>query len=1047
MIDLHVHSKYSLLDSIIEPEDLIKRVKELGRNAVCVTEHGNLYSSVEMYKLCKQNNIKYIMGCEVYICDDVEVKDTKSRYNHLVIIAKNEIGRLNLIKLVSKSSNYKYYGKPRIDFEMLKEYKDGLIISSACLGGEVMKALEFGDYEVAKNIALKYKAEFGNDYYLEYQSHKDELQQLQNRRIVDLANDIGVKYIVTTDAHYLTEEDQHYHNIFVQIGQSREVGETYNGCHIQTEDEVLNICKSTTREENLLAMQNTHEISDKCNVEIPLSAPIMPHVDTPDRFNSEIEYLKYLCAEGWHARNINKLSDKEQSKYIERLRYEVDIIERMGFEGYFLLVESYVTSVRRRGIARGSSGGSLVAYLTHIVDIDPVKYGLYFERFIDVSSLVLLEEGKITKEQLKIPDVDTDFGRQDRDKIIESIVEQYGKTRFASLGVFQYIWAKGAIKDIGKVLGIPYITTDEISKQLGDLTISEALDIGLLDGYKKDYPELIKYATRLAGLPKSFSVHPCGRVISMQDIDYYNAVELDDDGNYVLQGDMHTADDLGLVKIDLLGLRTIDIIYDTLDMIGKDYDYIAPHNMNFEDEQVLSEFKLGNTAGVFQFESKGMRGTLRSMDANSLDDLIAANALFRPGSMDFISDYANRKKGLEKFEYLHSDLAEILEPTYGIIVFQEQLIEVGRLAKLSNPDLLRQATGKKNETLMKQIYPELKEGLIKRNWTNEQVEELWEIMLRFASYSFNKSHSAAYAIIAYICMYLKVHHPKEFVVAWINSYNGKIDEINNCVIESNRLGNSINVPDWRNISDKTIIRNGEIYTGTESIKFLNGKIALELQELANNQYDTFLDLLLDIQSKTSCTKKHIDILIKLDFFSEFGSSKKLIEIVKLTEWLPKKQISKNAIDKTPFSLELLSKHGRETEKQIREINFEPLILDLIKTLPEDDFKSASKIIWEIEFLGYPKTIDSNIKEDIGIVAKLDRNQWGTAFVDIYRPQDGSTDTLKITNASFVANPLSLMEVIKTISIEVKHKKRKVDGEWVELEEKEEILIKFAKVVV
>lgn len=402
MAKLHIHTKYSLLDAIIEPEDLVKKCVEQGDKALCVTEHGNVYSNVETYKLCKKYGIKYLYGCEMYICDNVSVKDKNNKYFHLVIIAKNETGRINLNKLVSESCNYKYYGKPRIDFEMLKQHKDGLIVLSACMAGEVQRNLAVGDYQQAEYIALKYRDVFNDDYYLEYQSHTDDRQQQLNRDIVDLAKRLGIKYVVTTDAHYLNKEDQKYHNIFVQIGQAREAGETYNDCYVQSDEEMLSICKSTTRDENLTALINTNEIANKCNVELPLSAPIMPHNKIPPQYKSEIEYLKHLCIEGWYSKKIDQKTNKEE--YKRRLAYEINAIKDMGFEGYFLQVFSYCNSVQRRGIARGSAGGSLVCYLCRITDIDPIEYGLYFERFIDVGALDLLAQGKITKKQLKIPD-------------------------------------------------------------------------------------------------------------------------------------------------------------------------------------------------------------------------------------------------------------------------------------------------------------------------------------------------------------------------------------------------------------------------------------------------------------------------------------------------------------------------------------------------------------------------------------------------------------------------------------------------------------------
>lgn len=432
MVHLHLHTYYSLLDAIIKPEELAKKLKEMGHTAAAITDHGNLYGAVEIVGIFAKYGIKAITGCEMYICDDINIKDKGSKYYHLILLAKNNQGRLNLNKLVSQSSLYKYYGKPRIDFEMLKKYHEGLICTSACMAGEISRHLTDGDKQGAKAIAIKYKELFGEDFYIEYQSHSDIEQQRLNHQLVELANELDIPYIVTCDSHYLNKEDQKYHSIFVNIGTTREAGETYNDCYVQSEEEILEKCISTSRY-NKTAIENTDKIAEKCENTIPLSAPIMPHVNIPKGYKSELDYLKHLCNEGFKTKGFDKwdlqqwkeyLTDKVyedgvlvekpiiefssaqeiRQKYIDRTRYEMNAIQKMGFEGYYLLVHSYVSCVKRRGIARGSSGGSIVAYLSGIVDIDPIKYGLYFERFIDTSALPLLEQGKITPKELKIPD-------------------------------------------------------------------------------------------------------------------------------------------------------------------------------------------------------------------------------------------------------------------------------------------------------------------------------------------------------------------------------------------------------------------------------------------------------------------------------------------------------------------------------------------------------------------------------------------------------------------------------------------------------------------
>lgn len=1046
MNNLHVHTKYSLLDANIEPKELIEKVIENGGNAVCVTDHGNLYASIEVYKLCQEYGIKYLHGCEMYICDDVTEKNKDNKYNHLILISKNETGRLNLIKLVSDSNNYKYYGKPRIDWNMLSSHKDGLIILSACMAGEIQRHLMDNDFKKAKEIAKKYKTSFGDNYYLEYQSHTDPLQQKLNRMIVDIAKELDIKYVVTTDAHYITKEMQKYHNIFVKIGQVREVGETYNDCYIQTEDEILEICKSTTLEENKIALKNTFEIAEKCNVTIPLSPPIMPHVKVSAEFNSEIEYLKHLCVDGWENRNIHLLNKAERAKYKQRLAYEIAVIEKMGFEGYYLMVCSYANSVKRRGIARGSGGGSLVAYLINIVDTDPIKYGLYFERFIDVGALDLLSQGKITKSQLKIPDFDLDFGKEDRNKVLEYVIKEYGQENVVSLGSFQYIWAKGAIKDIGKILDIPFDIRNEMTAKLDKETIKEVLELGLLDKYKKEYPQLFEYAEKLTGLPKAFSAHPCGKVIAMKNIVYYNATEINDKNEVILQGDMHTAEDLGLIKADFLGLRTVDVIYDVLDMIDKDYNYIAPHNIDFNDKMVFENFRNGNTAGIFQFESDGMKSTLKNIECNSLLDITVANALYRPGSMAYIDNYANRRKGIEEYEFLHEDLREILKSTYSIIVFQEQLIEIGRIANLSNPDELRQATAKKKPKLLEKIKPELFDGLQKRGWNEEQLNTLWETMLAFASYSFNKSHALAYAMIAYICMYLKVHHPKEFICAWINSYNGKTEDISVCKKEAERMGIRLYNGLYNECSGSTKLYNGGIMLGISSIKYCNSQIADELMELSKNKYKSFVDLLADIKTKTSINSRQLNILTGLNFFSDFGHNKYLMNLIEIYDKFSScKQIKKAQLETLGLSEYLMKKYSsKETAALYKEINNNGLINELSQKLENKPMGIIESVKFEKEYLEYVTYVNPKASDKYYIITEY------KTYKDISKPyftarciKTGDEIKTRITQGKiFKENPFGLYSVLKISNFEERFKKKNIGGSWVESDETEKILQEY-----
>ena len=1395
MVDLHVHTMYSLLDSMIKPKELIEKIKEQGKTAICITDHGHLYGNVEMYQLCKKNNIKYLHGCEIYVCDNVYEKDKNNKYYHLILIAINETGRKNLNLIVTEGNQYKYYGKPRVAFSRLKNYSEGLLACSACMIGELDKALLNNDYDKAKDIVVKYKYAFNNRYFIELQSHLDQNQVYLNKQLIKLAEETNTPYIITTDAHYLSKEDQEYHSVFVQINQDREVGETYNDCYIQSEEEIYEKCSYLPKEKIFKALSNTDKIAEMCNVELPLSAPIMPVEKVPEPFHTQIDYLWHLCKLGWVSRKINLKSEQEKNIYRERLKYEMTAIEKMGFEGYYLFVWGYANSVRRRGIARGSGGGSLVAYLIKIVDIDPIRHGLYFERFIDVSALPLLEEGKITKKELKVPDFDLDFGKTDRDKVLQFVIGRYSQDRVACLGSFQYMKAKGAIKDVGRVLNIPFEITNEMTKNLGDATIEEALDLGLLQKYEDNYPQLFVYARKLAGLPKSFSAHPCfpkgtlvktdkgykdisvvevgdkvlthtgqyklvvdtmsrmaselyqikvkgslpiwctpnhpfyakkrlsshrkhimysepqwvsadnlskldkvfcpinnleviphyknlptdsqdfwwivgryigdgwcvyheqprntkeliiccnknnnelqeitsvldklfdyryieenttfkifiknielfeylqqfgkhvygkkitndilnlpndllecflqgyisadgyldvrqnlyycktdsqqlalglnqcvaklyhnvcgltiipsdtditkgktvqskekyvvffarhniksdkfnydselnglwiqindiqksvehiyktvynlsvlddnsytvsniavhncGKVACPQSTVYYSAVDINDEGDYIIEGDMHTAEDLGLVKADFLGLRTVDIIYDTLDLIGKDYEYIAPHNTNFDDRQVWAAFSKGLTEGIFQFESAGMKGTLIDMECSSLEDLTVANALYRPGAMAFISNYNNRKKGIEEFEFLHPDLKNILGNSYGIIVYQEQLIEIGRLAGLRNPDELRKATAKKKAELMAKIEPELKNGLMQRGWTQEQVDTLWDTILDFARYSFNKSHACAYAIIAYICMFLKIHHTKEFMCSWINSYIGKNEHLSPCLTEAKRMGVKVYDPVWGRAYPVTRLFEDGIVLGIASIKFCNEDMARQLTNLYSSKkyYNDFVSLLKDIRTETNINARQLNVLIGINFFKDFGQNKYLSDIVSLYDDLGEvSQIKKNKIpelnQKYGLTENIIRAHSnKETAKIFKELDTVGIINKLTTTIPNRSFTVREQVKFEMDNLQYTDYHNNQVSDKFWIVVFVKTYKDETKpYLTLHNIKTGEKKNTKIKQGNrFIESPFGLYSILKIENFSQQFKTKQIGGKWQKTDEIEDIL--------
>lgn len=1052
MIHTHVHTKYSLRDSIIDYDDLINRLKSINQNAIAITDHGNIHASVSIYKRLKKENIKYIHGCEMYICDDTNIKDQNNKYYHLVLLCKNETGRINLNKLISISNlSENFYSKPRIDFEKLKQHKDGLLVLSACLAGEISKFLLIDDYEKAKEIALKYKNEFGNDYYLEIQARNDNKQIEINKKIIALAKELDISIVVTTDAHFVTKEDKKYHDVYSFNSSYKEEGEGYIDCYIQSEEEIRNNLAYLDAEIISQAINNTHEIANKCNVELPLSAPIIPHIDIPSQYNNEKEWVIDICQKGFEERGINKLPKEERQAYYDRYQYELNAVEEMGFLGYYLLVYTYANKVKRRGIARGSGGGSLLCYLMNITDIDPIEHKLYFERFIDVGALDALREGKITRKELKVPDVDLDFGTHDREKIIQFLINKYGQQHVACIGRFNYNKSRGTLTDIGRALGIEFNEVKEITKSLEDYELNDVLDlieinknnpnkpdiVKKFEKYIEKYPELFAISKKLIGLPSSFGLHPCGRVIVMQDLDYYTASCYHENGERYLQGDMHDIEDLGIVKIDALGLRTVDVIYDTLELISKDYEYINPKKLDFSDEKVLDIFKKGDTVGIFQFESYGMQATLRDIQPTGIEDLSVANALYRPGAMAYIKNYCNRKHGKEEITYLHKDLIPILSNTYGIMVFQEQLIEIGRLANLRNPDKLRKATGKKDEKLLIEVHEELKQNLLNKGWTEEQFNQLWSDMLQFAKYAFNKSHSSAYAIIAFITAKLKAYHPLEFYVSLMNSYiedSSQYIKNNATIIYEDIInhGYVMNKFDFRQNHKKCNIYNGKINYAIPLIKHCNKQIAEELYELRNNQYNNFIELLYDITQKTSINSAQLDILVRLGFFNEFGNSRLLNGLVEYFNFFKQgsaKQISVDKIKDNQILDNIIKRHSRlsPSGKTYMDLNVKAILNDIeewMKCNNVRDYPIKEKINTQKEYLGFVN-LTTGKEEDKRKLLVLDvkplisqkyNKIWAYA-IDEISIGSGKKNRLTIWANKFERKPLQSNDILYAYKVE------------------------------
>lgn len=1101
VVHLHTHSDFSLLDSVIKIDELFERAKELGMEAVALTEHGNIYSQVKAYKSAQEHGVKYIMGNEMYITEDTTVKDpTKSRYYHVVILAKNDVGRKNLIQLTTLSNKKEnFYYRPRISYNMLEEHSEGLIVLTACLGGhlnqllfqlnnieeisaeravetfedrlkdlnkvykDMQKGLKTNDgdfktnqkwyrekkselekqeerdlnsfilinkkntYEEIESYIEWHKRVFGDDFYIEIQSSDDEIQLRHNRMLVDIAKQYDVSYVVTCDAHFLKEEDQDLHSIFIQINMNMEnPSEVYNGCYIQTNQEILDTCTSTTFEENIRAIENTHKIADKCNVKIPLSPPRMPHIDNIDGYDNVEDYVRDTCFRVLKERGINT------PKYIERLEYELKALKDMDFTHYMVLVQTIIGHLREKGGGRGSSAGSLVAYLLELTDVDPVEHGLFFERFIDVGQIDLIKNGLIDSEDIKIPDIDTDLSERARDKAYRDIIKTYGSDRFALTGTFGYIRARNAIRDTVRVLhrqeGIDRNYEDRLINLLGDEdSLSKAVKDGAFADISSDDTamKILKYALQIEGLVRNVSTHASAVIISDDTLDNYTSIRYDNNNNPVLDLDMYDSDSLGLVKIDLLGLRTIDLIYEVIDEVGLPRDVFKSENFSYDRQDIFERFRQGDTDFVFQFLSEGMRDTLKKIKPNTLKDLAVATAIYRPGAMQHIDTYARRMRGEEEVEYIHPDLEEILKDTYGIMVFQEDIISVGRLAGMTNPDILRQATAKLDKELMEESKEELFDGLGFRGWTDKQMDELWDMMIDHAKYSFNLSHAVSYSMLSYQSMVLKQDYPYEFMTAYLNSFLGNYEKIAEILGQMQSMGLRIVIPNYTEIKGDTWTDGSTIYIGTSLLKGFNANDGEVLYKISNRIDKTdFFTILEDISmfsrdEGSTITTAKLQGLISLGVFSEFGNPSELLFKLDLLSYKDRKQIGKDKIKDSPFTEDQIREYaGNETPKTFTQIDFERLIREVDRGY---EYNTLDSIRSQIQYLGtaleYVPSIKNNL---IGVITSIKRTRYNI-FVDILSLRSGILMPFKNRMRDFDDREFSEGDIVRINNYERTHR--------------------------
>ena len=833
---LHVHTEYSLLDGSCKIKEIAVRAKELGMEHLAITDHGNMYGVIDFYRAAKDAGINPVIGCEVYVAPgsrfDRELSKGEGRYNHLVLLAENNKGYANLMKIVSRGFTEGFYYKPRVDYEVLVKYHEGIIALSACLAGAVPSAILHGNYESAKEEALKLEKIFGKgNFFLELQDHGIPQQGTVNQALLRLSQDTGIKLVATNDVHYIMEEDAEAHDILLCIQTQKKVQDEdrmrYEGgqYYLKSEQQMLELFPYATE-----AVSNTALIAQRCHVEIEFGNYKLPKYDVPEGFTAQ-EYLNKLCNDGLYKRY------KEPSEELkERLLYELDTINTMGFTDYFLIVWDFIKYARDNGISvgpgRGSAAGSIVSYSLGITSIDPVKYDLLFERFLN-------------PERVTMPDIDIDFCYERRPEVIEYVMDKYGRDRVVQIVTFGTLAARNVIRDVGRVLDLPYNYVDVIAKsipmELG-ITIDKALDIN--PEFKQVYNEdaqakkLVDMARRLEGLPRHTSMHAAGVLISPDAVDEFVPLSKASDGTITTQYTMVTLEELGLLKMDFLGLRTLTVINDAAVMAGLGSAYEM--ELDYEDKNVFDMLSTGKTEGVFQLESAGMKQFIKELKPRSMEDIIAGISLYRPGPMDFIPKYIEGKEKSGSITYDCPQLEPILSPTYGCIVYQEQVMQIVRnLAGYSfgRSDLVRRAMSKKKTKVMEAerknfVYGNEEEGVkgcIANGIPENIANKIYDEMIDFAKYAFNKSHAAAYAVVAYQTAYLKYYHPVEFMAALLTSVKANPGKVLSYIMTCRQMGIEIIPPDINEGYGEFHVSDGRIMYGMSAIKGIGTPVIAEVK--------------------------------------------------------------------------------------------------------------------------------------------------------------------------------------------------------------------------
>ena len=877
---LHLHTGYSLLDGSSKIPELVRRVKELGMDACAITDHGVMYGVIEFYKACKAEGIKPIIGCEVYVAPGSRFEKGKEksaeRYNHLILLAENDTGHKNLMKLVSRGFTEGFYYKPRVDYELLSEYHEGIIASSACLAGIVPTKLRNGDYEGAKAEAMRLQEIFGeNNFFLELQDHGLSEQKFVNQGLMRISSETGIPLVATNDCHYLYKEDAEAHDVLICIQTQKNVYDEnrmkYEGgqFYVKSPEEMEEVFHYIPE-----AIHNTEEIAKRCNVEIEFGKYHLPQYPVPEGYTS-LSYLNKLCEDGFKKR-YEGANEATEAMLRERLKYETDTITSMGFVDYFLIVWDYINFAKENHIAvgpgRGSAAGSIVAYCLGITGVDPIRYNLLFERFLN-------------PERVTMPDIDVDFCVLRRQEVIDYVTEKYGREKVVQIVTFGTMAAKMVIRDVGRALDLPYSFCDKVAKMIPNelkMNIEKALlinpDLKRLYDEDEEAKKLIDLSRRLEGLPRHTSIHAAGVVISKREVDRYVPVSTSSDGAVTTQYTMETIEQLGLLKMDFLGLRNLTVIEKAVELVNRNRkkegrDELDIEKIDMEDENIYLMISEGRTEGVFQLESPGMTSFMKKLRPDNIEDIIAGISLYRPGPMEFIDDYINGKRNAATIEYDCEELVPILKSTYGCIVYQEQVMQIVRdLAGYSygQSDLLRRAMSKKKDSVMKEerknfVYGDESKGIpgCVANGVSEQVaNKIYDKMIDFAKYAFNRSHAAAYAFITYQTAYLKYYYPKEYMAALLTSVMSNTGKVSEYILSGKEMGIAILPPDVNEGEGNFTAASGGIRYGMSAIKGLGENVtdAIVRDREERGPYKSLTDLIERLAG--SINKKGLEALIK-----------------------------------------------------------------------------------------------------------------------------------------------------------------------------------------